>query len=152
MRRPKATVRRSYNNAGRGPLIRMDTLDSRTKILVVDDEPTICSMMNVFLTQIGYEVRTVNSGEDAITVFDDDPPDMVLLDISMPGMRGIDVLQLMKHRKADCGIIMLSAYGDDQTIQEAMDMGAYCYIQKPMELMDLKQRLEELHQHISEAA
>jgi DNA-binding response OmpR family regulator len=130
----------------------MDTLDSRTKILVVDDEPTICSMMNVFLTQIGYEVRTVNSGEDAITVFDDDPPDMVLLDISMPGMRGIDVLQLMKHRKADCGIIMLSAYGDDQTIQEAMDMGAYCYIQKPMELMDLKQRLEELHQHISEAA
>lgn len=127
-------------------------MDSRTKILVVDDEPTICSMMNVFLTQIGYEVRTVNSGDDAITAFDNDPPDMVLLDISMPGMRGIDVLQLMKNRKANCGIIMLSAYGDDQTIQEAMDMGAYCYIQKPMELMDLKQRLVELHQHISEAA
>ena len=102
----------------------MNTLDSRTKILVVDDEPTICSMMNVFLTQIGYEVRTVNSGDDAITAFDNDPPDMVLLDISMPGMRGIDVLQLMKNRKANCGIIMLSAYGDDQTIQEAMDMGA----------------------------
>ena len=127
-------------------------MDSRTKILVVDDEPTICSMMNVFLTQIGYEVRTVNSGDDAITAFDNDPPDMVLLDISMPGMRGIDVLQLMKNRKANCGIIMLSAYGDDQTIQEAMDMGAYCNIQKPMELMDLKQRLVELHQHISEAA
>ena len=44
----------------------MNALDSRTKILVVDDEPTICSMMTVFLTQIGYEVRTVNSGEDAI--------------------------------------------------------------------------------------
>ena len=130
----------------------MSTLDSRTKILVVDDEPTICSMMNVFLTQIGYEVRTVNSGNDAITAFDEDPPEMVLLDISMPDMRGIDVLQLMKHRRAGCGIIMLSAYGDDQTIQEALDMGAYCYIQKPMELMDLKQRLEELHQHISEAA
>jgi DNA-binding response OmpR family regulator len=130
----------------------MGVLDDRTKILVVDDEPTICSMMRVFLTQIGYEVRTVNSGEDAIDVFDEDPPDMVLLDISMPGMRGIDVLQLMKIRKADCGVIMLSAYGDDQTIQEAIDMGAYCYIQKPMELMDLKKRLEELHQHISEAA
>jgi len=127
-------------------------LDDRTKILVVDDEPTICSMMTVFLTQIGYAVRTVNSGDDAIKVFDEDPPDMVLLDISMPGMRGIDVLQLMKIRKADCGIIMLSAYGDDQTIREALEMGAYCYIQKPMELMDLKQRLEELHQHISEAA
>ena len=127
-------------------------MDSRAKILVVDDEPTICSMMNVFLTQIGYQVRTVNSGEDAIDVFDEDPPDMVLLDISMPGMRGIDVLQLMKSRKTDCGIIMLSAYGDDQTIQEAMDMGAYCYIQKPMELMELKKHLEDLHQRIQEAA
>jgi DNA-binding response OmpR family regulator len=130
----------------------MDTLDKRAKILVVDDEPTICSMMTVFLTQIGYQVKTVNSGEDAIALFDQEPPDMVLLDISMPGMRGIDVLQCMKTRKADCGVIMLSAYGDDQTIQEALDMGAYCYIQKPMELMDLKSRLEALHQQIMEAA
>ena len=127
-------------------------MEKRAKILVVDDEPTICSMMNVFLTQIGYQVETVNSGEDAIALFDQAPPDMVLLDISMPGMRGIDVLQCIKTRKADCGVIMLSAYGDDQTIQEALDMGAYCYIQKPMELMDLKSRLEALHQQIREAA
>ena len=127
-------------------------MDDHLKILVVDDEPTICSMMNFFLTRIGYEVRTVNTGDDAITAFDEDPPDMVLLDVSMPGMRGIDVLQIIKTRKADCGVIMLSAYGDDQTIQEAIDMGAYCYIQKPMELMDLKKRLEELQAHISKAA
>jgi len=131
---------------------RMGTLENQAKILVVDDEPTICSMMTVFLTQIGYQVETVNSGEDAIALFDANPPDMVLLDISMPGMRGIDVLQCMKLRKADCGVIMLSAYGDDQTIQEALDMGAYCYIQKPVQLMDLKNRLAELHQHITEAA
>ncbi len=127
-------------------------MDNRAKILVVDDEPTICSMMKVFLTQIGYQVKTVNSGEDAIATFDEDPPDMVLLDISMPGMRGIDVLQQMKTQKANCGVIMLSAYGDDQTIQEALDMGAYCYIQKPMELTDLKKQLEALQQHIMEAA
>ena len=127
-------------------------MNMKAKIMVVDDEPTICSMMNVFLTQIGYQVTTVNSGEDAIALFNQDPPDMVLLDISMPGMRGIDVLQCMKTRKADCGVIMLSAYGDDQTIQEALDMGAYCYIQKPMELMDLKSRLAALHQEILEAA
>ena len=130
----------------------MDTLETRAKILVVDDEPTICSMMNVYLTQIGYQVKTVNSGEEAVVLFAEDPPDMVLLDISMPGMRGIDVLQHIKAQKASCGVIMLSAYGDDQTIQEAMDMGAYCYIQKPMELIDLRNRLEALHQQISEAA
>ena len=127
-------------------------MDDCAKILVVDDEPTICNMMTVFLTQIGYQVRTVNSGEEAIATFNADPPDMVLLDISMPGMRGIDVLQQMKSQKADCGVIMLSAYGDDQTIQEALDMGAYCYIQKPMELMDLKKQLEALQQHLHEAA
>ena len=127
-------------------------MDTRAKVLVVDDEPTICSMMNVYLTQIGYQVKTVNSGEEAVTLFNDDPPDMVLLDISMPGMRGIDVLQHIKTQRANCGVIMLSAYGDDQTIQEAMDLGAYCYIQKPMELMDLKNRLEALHQQIVEAA
>ena len=127
-------------------------MDDRAKILVVDDEPTICSMMNVFLKQIGYEVKTVNSGEEAMALFNEEAPDMVLLDISMPGMRGIDVLQEMKSRKADCGVIMLSAYGDDQTIQEALDRGAYCYIQKPMELMELKKQLEALHQHLKEAA
>jgi two-component system nitrogen regulation response regulator NtrX len=130
----------------------MDALDDQAKILVVDDEPTICNMMTVFLTQLGYAVKTVNCGEEAIALFGEEPPDMVLLDISMPGMRGIDVLQQIKSLKADCGIIMLSAYGDDQTIQEALDMGAYCYIQKPMELMDLKERLKALHQSIREAA
>lgn len=127
-------------------------MKNRAKILVVDDEPTICNMMSVFLRQIGYQVLTVSTGEAAITHFAEDPPDMVLLDISMPGMRGIDVLQRMKARKPDCGVIMLSAYGDDQTIQEALDMGAYCYIQKPMELIDLKNRLEALHQEIIKAA
>jgi DNA-binding response OmpR family regulator len=109
-------------------------------------------MMTVYLTQIGYRVQTVNSGEEALTLFEKDSPDMVLLDISMPGMRGIDVLQHMKNQKANCGVIMLSAYGDDATIQEAMDLGAYCYIQKPMELTDLKARLEALQTHIREVA
>jgi DNA-binding response OmpR family regulator len=127
-------------------------MQNQAKILVVDDEPTICSMMTVYLTQIGYRVQTVNSGEEALTLFEKDSPDMVLLDISMPGMRGIDVLQHMKNQKANCGVIMLSAYGDDATIQEAMDLGAYCYIQKPMELTDLKARLEALQTHIREVA
>ena len=68
----------------------------------------------------------------------------------MPGMRGIDVLRHMKAIHADCGVIMLSAYGDDETIQEAMDMGAFCYIQKPMELTELNARLETLRETLRE--
>ena len=122
------------------------------QVLVVDDEPTICSLMNVFLTQRGYHVHIANTGVDALDLFKAALPDIVLLDISMPGMRGIDVLRQMKTINAACGVIMLSAYGDDETIQEAMDMGAYCYIQKPMELTDLNARLEELRHSLTENA
>jgi DNA-binding response OmpR family regulator len=122
------------------------------QVLVVDDEPTICSLMNVFLTQRGYQVQIANTGVDALDLFKTALPDIVLLDISMPGMRGIDVLRQMKAINAACGVIMLSAYGDDETIQEAMDMGAFCYIQKPMELTDLNARLEELRHSLAENA
>ena len=108
--------------------------------------------MNVFLTQRGYQVHIANTGVDALDLFRTALPDIVLLDISMPGMRGIDVLRQMKAINAACGVIMLSAYGDDETIQEAMDMGAFCYIQKPMELTDLNARLVELGHSLTENA
>ncbi len=127
-------------------------MDNHSHVLVVDDEPTICSLMNVFLTQKGYQVQIANTGEDALALFQEAYPDIVLLDISMPGMRGIDVLRRMKEINAACGVIMLSAYGDDETIQEAMDMGAFCYIQKPMELTELNARMQELRQLMRENA
>ena len=127
-------------------------MEKPRQVLVVDDEPTICSLMNVFLNQRGYQVQIANTGADALDLFKDALPEIVLLDISMPGMRGIDVLRQMKAINANCGVIMLSAYGDDETIQEAMDMGAFCYIQKPMELTDLSARLEELQHTLTEKA
>ena len=127
-------------------------MEKHRHVLVVDDEPTICNLMNVFLTQKGFQVQTANTGEDALVLFQEAFPDIVLLDISMPGMRGIDVLRRMKAINATCGVIMLSAYGDDETIQEAMDMGAYCYIQKPMELTELNERIEALRQTLLEKA
>ena len=127
-------------------------MDKHSHVLVVDDEPTICSLMNVFLTQKGYQVQIANTGEDALVLFQEAYPDIVLLDISMPGMRGIDVLRRMKEINAASGVIMLSAYGDDETIQEAMDMGAFCYIQKPMELTELNARMQELRQAMQENA
>ena len=127
-------------------------MEKHRQVLVVDDEPSICSLMNVFLTQRGYQVQIANTGEDALVLFQDAIPDIVLLDISMPGMRGIDVLRRMKEISATCGVIMLSAYGDDETIQEALDMGAFCYIQKPMELTELNNRMQELRQTLQETA
>ena len=123
----------------------------RMKVLVVDDEPAICSLMQGFLTQQGYEGQTVGDGEQAVRRFQADPPDVVLLDISMPGMSGTEVLERIQDSGHRCGVIVLSAYGDGETIQSAMGKGAYCYIQKPMELTELSTRLRDLKQSLEGA-
>jgi two-component system response regulator TctD len=129
----------------RGPN-RMDV--QRLKVLVVDDEPAICNLMQVFLSQQGYEVHTVDDGEQALRQFRADPPDMVLLDISMPGMSGTEVLEQIRDSGHRCGVIVLSAYGDGDTIRSALGRGAYCYIQKPMELSALATQLKALQQSL----
>ena len=126
------------------PCRRDDAANSRKKVLVVDDEATICQLMTAFLQTRGYSVDVANNGDQALSRFRTDPPDMVLLDISMPGMQGTDLLEKMKELNTRCGVIVLSAYGDDATINEAMEKGAYCYIQKPMELRHLSDQLQAL--------
>ncbi|MBL0699623.1 MAG: response regulator [Desulfosarcina sp.] len=113
------------------------------RIMVVDDEILICDLLEEFLTVQGYQVTTASGGEDAILKFKTLRPQMVLLDIRMPGMDGIDVLQSIKSMDRSTGVIMLSAFGDVETIQKAMQGGAYQYIQKPVEFGVLLQTLQE---------
>jgi DNA-binding NtrC family response regulator len=110
--------------------------------MVVDDEVLICDLLEEFLKLQGYQVTTAFSGEDAILKFKTLRPQMVLLDIRMPGMDGMDVLQSIKDMDSRVGVIMLSAFGDVETIQKAMQGGAYKYIQKPVEFGVLLEALE----------
>jgi two-component system response regulator (stage 0 sporulation protein F) len=110
--------------------------------MVVDDEVLICDLLEEFLTIQGYQVTTASGGEDAILKFKILRPQMVLLDIRMPGMDGIDVLQSIKDMDRSTGVIMLSAFGDVETIQKAMQGGAYQYIQKPVEFGALLKALQ----------
>jgi len=112
------------------------------KIMVVDDEVLICDLLEEFLKLQGYQVTTAYDGEDAILKFKTLRPQMVLLDIRMPGMDGIDVLQSIKDMDSRTGVIMLSAFGDVETIQKAMQGGAYKYIQKPVEFGALLEALQ----------
>ena len=111
------------------------------RIMVVDDEILICDLLEEFLKLQGYQVTTASDGEDAILKFKTLRPQMVLLDIRMPGMDGFDVLQSIKNMDSATGVIMLSAFGDVETIQKAMQGGAYKYIQKPVEFSALLEAL-----------
>lgn len=121
-------------------------MDQKSKrILVVDDEVFICELFDEFLTLQGYSVITATDGEEAVSKFESNRPDLVLLDIRMPGMSGIDVLGRIKEIDDSAGVIILSAFGDVETVEKALSMGAYRYMQKPVELFSLLDTLNNYH-------
>jgi two-component system response regulator AtoC len=101
------------------------------RILIVDDEENIRLVLRTLLRRHGYEVETASSGEEALPLVESFGPDVVLADVRMPKMGGLDLLATLRAKGHDATVIVMSAYGNlDQAI-EAMKAGAYDYIQKP---------------------
>ncbi len=107
------------------------------RILVVDDEHLIRWSLEQSLKRQGYEVATAASGEDALRALRDDPPDLMLLDVQLPGINGLDVLEKGKEIAEDVIVIMVTALGVLETAVKSMRMGAYDYINKPFNLDEL---------------
>ena len=103
-------------------------------VLIVDDELPICDLLEEVLSINGYRVVVATSGKEAIRKFQEVMPDLVLLDIRMPDMSGLEVLGRIRELDRNAGVIMLSAFGDFNTIQEALNRGASYYMEKPIEL------------------
>ena len=103
-------------------------------ILVVDDEESICQSLRGILSDEGYEVRTAGSGEDALKAIEEDVPDLVLLDIWMPGMDGLEALKIIKAETPQVPVIMMSGHGTIETAVKATKLGAFDFIEKPISL------------------
>jgi DNA-binding response OmpR family regulator len=108
------------------------------KILVVDDEIAICNLLKDFLTSKGYEVYTALDGQTAITKVKQERPHIVLLDIMMPGMDGIETLRAIKKVNPKVAVIMVTAIADNELGLRTLELGAYDYICKPFELTYLE--------------
>jgi two-component system response regulator AtoC len=101
------------------------------RVLVVDDEENIRVVLRTLLRRHGYEVETAASGDEALAMVESFGPDVVLTDVRMPKMGGLDLLSTLKAKGSEATLIVMSAYGNlDQAI-DAMKAGAYDYIQKP---------------------
>jgi DNA-binding NtrC family response regulator len=107
------------------------------KILVVDDEHLIRWSLEQSLKKQGYEVSQAASGEDALKLTREEHPDIVLLDIQLPGINGLDVLEKIKEFDEEIIVIMITALGVVETAVKAMRMGAHDYISKPFNLEEL---------------
>src|ERR1039457_6110531 len=109
----------------------------KAKILVVDDEHLIRWSLEQNLRKQGYEILTAGNGEDALKLVREEQPEMVLLDIHMPGISGLEVLDKIKEFDEDIIVLMVTAHGGLETAVNAMRMGAYDYINKPFNLDEM---------------
>jgi len=103
------------------------------RILVVDDEIVICDVLKEFLTLKGHEVHMALNGRAAIAKVKMERPHIVLLDILMPGMRGLEVLKEIKRIDPRLGVIMLTGVFNGNVAKKAVALGAYDYITKPVD-------------------
>lgn len=109
-------------------------LYKNTKILIVDDESAIRQTLNASLTDEGFVVQTADSGEHGLIMMSDFRPHIVLLDIWMQGMDGIDTLQAAKVKFPDMHFVMMSGHGTIETAVKATRMGAWDFIEKPLSM------------------
>ena len=101
------------------------------RVLVVDDEENLRLVLRTLLRRHGYEVETASSGEEALGLVDSFGPDVILTDVRMPKMGGLDLLTTLKAKGNEATVIVMSAYGNMDMAIEAMKAGAYDYVQKP---------------------
>lgn len=111
------------------------------KVLVVDDEPEAVELLVEFLSSKGYEVLTATSGEEALRRVKEDRPHLVLLDIRMPKMSGLEVLKRIREIDPEMGIIMVTAVNEEDVGRQALELGAFDYIVKPLDLKYLERSL-----------
>lgn len=103
------------------------------RILVVDDEVEVCNVLEEFLTEKGFNVYTALDGPTALHKVKEVRPHVVLLDIIMPGMGGMDVLKEIKQINPTIGVIMTTAVRDHELAKKTLELGAYDYITKPVD-------------------
>ncbi|MBI4456002.1 MAG: response regulator [Acidobacteria bacterium] len=112
-----------------------------TKILVVDDEPSVVFLLKNFLERRGYEVVTASRGDEALAKLKEQSPQIVLLDILLPGGNGLEVLREIRQLEEDIGVIMITGGGDEAAGRIAMENGAFDCIFKPFDLEYLENAL-----------
>ena len=122
---------------------------AQSKILVIDDEEFITRALKQHLEKEDREVLTAGTGEEGLEVFKTDAPDIVILDLNMPGISGIETLKSIRKLSSDVIVIIITAHGDIETAVSAIKSGAYDFIEKPFELdrisVIIRKAMETVH-------
>jgi CheY-like chemotaxis protein len=118
--------------------------EHRGSILVVDDEPRMAQLLAEYLIEHGYRVVVAHSGIEALTKLDLEKPSVILLDVRMPGMDGVEVLRRIRTFDRQVGILMISANDDVELAKQTIEMGAFDYTIKPVDFAYLSRAVERM--------
>ncbi len=113
------------------------------KVLVADDVPMIRQLVGFHLKQIGFEISNAADGAEALSMAHDTEYDLILLDIMMPKMDGLEVLKRVREASANIGtpIVIMTAYSDTENIRKAIEYGATDFISKPVERVPFRKKV-----------
>ena len=114
------------------------------KILVVDDQFGIRRLLVEAFREDQHEVEMAANGVEALKLFVAFEPDLILMDIKMPGMNGIETLERIRALDRQVAVIMMSANRDPRNIDKSKDLGIHCYIAKPFDLYELRERVKDI--------
>jgi DNA-binding NtrC family response regulator len=112
------------------------------KVLVVEDDPDIRNILALFLGEKGFQVKVAESGDRALEMLHQEPMDLILSDVRMPGMSGLDLLRDVKERDPDIQLVLMSAYSNVRDAVDAIQMGAADYVEKPIDFRRLERVLQ----------
>ncbi len=126
-------------------------MDQDANILVVDDDVVICNLLDRYLTAAGYRVRTAANGEEMYRCIKLQPPDLILLDLKMPGKHGLELARELR-KESDVGIIILT--GSDETVDKVvgLEVGADDYVPKPFDERELLARVRSVLRRVLQIA
>ncbi|HBG76899.1 response regulator transcription factor [Eubacteriales bacterium mix99] len=118
------------------------------RILIVDDEPAIIKGLSFSLKQDGYEIDSAADGEEAVEKFNSNPYDLIILDVMLPRLNGLEVLERIREQSR-IPVIMLTAKGEDMDKILGLDYGADDYITKPFNILELKARIKAVFRRLN---
>lgn len=112
------------------------------RVMVVDDEENIRDVLSNYLTSLGYDVVSANDGEDALNKFKKNSFDLIISDLLMPTIDGLELLKKVRDQDREVIFLMITGYPSIETAVEAIKKGAYDYITKPFHMEDVRIRIE----------
>jgi len=121
------------------------------KVLLVDDEQEFVQTLSDRLNTRNYGSYPVFDGEQALGILDDETPDVMVLDLKMPNISGVDVLRKTKESKPEIEIIILTGHGSEEDKKICMDLGAYAYLQKPIDIKNLSEIIDKAYEQVAAA-